>query len=274
MILIALLTLASFVEAPTTPIASFQQNTENEAMLDLMADKCRACHNPESYERKARRDLPDASDLRYLAEEFVAPGDLEMSDLWLTLEDNLMPPSDCTVPALTAVERAVVSDWIMSLAKPGAMESLPGGEGPVKLSWVEWVSHHHSAVVHFPIALLLGALLAYLLGEAAAMAFCLRWGAISVLPAVVLGLLNIGYSNMGGADVERHRLLGFVLSGVALLTWWLHEKRMAAQSHAGAKSSLSKSLLMALLVIAALLIALGHTGGPLVFGDAYFRIPL
>ncbi|MBT3339688.1 MAG: hypothetical protein HOM34_06995 [Planctomycetes bacterium] len=266
MILIALLTLASVVEAPTTDIACFQQSAENEAMLHLMADKCRVCHNPESYDRKARRDLPDASDLRYLAEEFVAPGDLEMSDLWLTLQDNLMPPSDCTVPPLTADERAVVRDWIMGLTEPGAMKALPGGQGPVKLSWVEWLSHHHSAVVHFPIALLLGALLAFLLGETAAMSFCLRWGVLSILPAIALGLLNKGYSGMGGNDVELHEQLGFALASLSALTWWLHQRWLGSPK--------ARHLIWPFLAIAAILFALGHTGGPLVFGEAYFRIPL
>jgi len=89
------------------------------AALEVLVGACLPCHHPESDDKKAVRDWPDALDLpaTLAAEDFVTPGDAEDSLLFLMVDDGDMPPEDWlgvdgTGGALSATQHAALRDWI------------------------------------------------------------------------------------------------------------------------------------------------------------------
>ena len=66
------------------------------AALEVLVDTCLPCHHPESSDKKAVRDWPDALDLpaTLATEDFVTPGDAEDSLVFLMVLDGDMPPED------------------------------------------------------------------------------------------------------------------------------------------------------------------------------------
>ena len=58
------------------------------AMREVVRAKCLSCHEPESEDRKARRDFDKAWDLREVADEWGDPFDPDFSPLWEVVEDG------------------------------------------------------------------------------------------------------------------------------------------------------------------------------------------
>lgn len=89
------------------------------AALEVLVDTCLPCHHPESPDKKAVRDWPDALDLpaTLAAEDFVTPGDAEDSLLFLMVIDGEMPPEDWagvdgSGPELSPEQTEALRDWI------------------------------------------------------------------------------------------------------------------------------------------------------------------
>jgi len=82
-------------------------------------DTCLPCHHPESADKKAVRDWPDALDLpaTLAAEDFVTPGDAEDSLVFLMVIDGDMPPEDWagvdgSGASLSAEQTEALRNWI------------------------------------------------------------------------------------------------------------------------------------------------------------------
>jgi uncharacterized membrane protein len=130
---------------------------------------------------------------------------------------------DADVPPLTPAELALVARWI-NLGAPGELSKKAGKLPVVAVSRepqpflkraLNWLGKFHPLTTHFPIALLLVAVLA----EATAwwlrrpewtllVRFLVVLGALSSIPAAVLGWLAMGYEGQLSTVYSLHKWLG------------------------------------------------------------------
>lgn len=161
-----------------------------------------------------------------------------------------------------------------SMGEPGSRDAAEQGEDSGASGPLEFIGRFHVLVVHFPIALLLGAALAELIGLISARSFwrsagwyCAILGALGAVAAAGLGWINAAYNNDQGMPtvLSLHRWLGTSTAVVAIA---------AVAVHLGAtrrNSPATRRFYVALLLLAALLVGItGHLGGTLVFGPRYF----
>ena len=79
----------------------------NQQVMPILSDKCFHCHGPDKEHREADLRL----DVREVAIEMgaIVPGDVKKSEFLVRLfhddPDELMPPAEATLGALTAKER-------------------------------------------------------------------------------------------------------------------------------------------------------------------------
>jgi uncharacterized membrane protein len=155
--------------------------------------------------------------------------------------------------------------------EPNGAAGSPSSEAPPVL---ELAGKLHPALIHFPIAWLLLALLFELLVFGAGLVslepagrLTLTVAALSTLPAVITGLLRASAvaSRPGAMElIGVHRLLAFsVLAlsvGLAVLRLWRH----------GRISGAARILYLGLVsTAAALVLATGHQGGKISFGESF-----
>jgi uncharacterized membrane protein len=253
------------------------------AAEDVLTRRCVPCHAPGSEEEKALRDWDCADDLAatLAVEQLIVPGDPEDSDLFLTVDEGDMPPEDWEGGPCTPEEVEALGAWISAgapLPAPAvgqAPEPKPPGAPPTpaprRNPWLKWLGKLHPVVVHFPIALLVIALLADLLGRRPAARFCLGFGALGALAAAGLGWLA-GESTPGtkADQLFLHRWSGIAVAALALVTWALYQRR----TREGGPSEGHPGWVRWLLVALALSVSLaGHWGGELSWGEGYLTPP-
>lgn len=138
-----------------------------------------------------------------------------------------------------------------------------------------WLGKFHPAAVHFPIALLLAAAAAEILSMRYrpeffqnAARFSLWGGALGALGAASLGWLYGGFRLIDEESLMIvHRWNGTGLTGVALLTLWLNERRIRRNvSQRGGYRT-------ALFVTAVLVGLNGFLGGLMVYGPEQHQWP-
>jgi len=92
----------------------------------ILSKKCYQCHGPDEGHRKGdlRLDKPDAVDGPFADHDgyqAIVPGDVEKSDIWYRIttddEDDLMPPEESNLVALTDREKSLLKQWIEEGAK-------------------------------------------------------------------------------------------------------------------------------------------------------------
>ncbi len=190
---------------------------------------------------------------------------------------------------MTEVEKEMIRRWIAAGAaapagRPSADEILEWAEpGESRLSEprplssakriLRWVGRFHILLIHFPIALLMVAVVGELWSVRrdkqalrTAVRFCVFLGAIAGVGAVTLGWLHADAGGYGAGSPQilaQHRWLGTAAGlwavGVALLS--------EVESRRGRRSQLFRLLLCA----GALLVgAAAHLGGILVHGETFF----
>jgi uncharacterized membrane protein len=105
-------------EASSTRTVSEDEVRYGRDIRPILSDRCFVCHGPDASTRKA--------DLRLDSLEFamadlgdyqaIVPGDLEASELWYRInaedQDEVMPPPDSKVHALTDAEKGLLRRWI------------------------------------------------------------------------------------------------------------------------------------------------------------------
>lgn len=131
---------------------------------------------------------------------------------------------------------------------------------PAAPGWKERLGRFHVTVVHFPIALLIVAAFAELLGRREVARFCLGLGALAASVAAGLGLIAEDYASYPTMTeiVFLHRWLGIATAIAAIAAWWLSRS---------ADDPRRRTIYRTLLFLAALLVAItGHHGGSLIFG--------
>jgi len=133
----------------------------------------------------------------------------------------------------------------------------------------------HPLVVHFPIALLLGAVLAELISWVGRYEkfdivgrFCLWLGVFGAVAAAPLGWLAAMHANYPQLEriLEWHRWSGTSVATLAILTLIVSEV-----SHRK-KRKILKMLYRGLLLLVAILVGMSsHFGATLIYGPDYFR---
>ncbi len=86
----------------------------NQEVMPILSDKCFHCHGPDKEHREADLRL----DVREVAIEMgaIVPGDIKKSEFLVRLfhddPDELMPPAEAKLGALTAKEKNILKRWI------------------------------------------------------------------------------------------------------------------------------------------------------------------
>ncbi|MCA9001933.1 MAG: hypothetical protein KDB61_08425, partial [Planctomycetes bacterium] len=121
----------------------------------MLVARCADCHSPESTDRKARRALEDVGDLAAMVGESIEPGEPLMSDVYVTILDGEMPPSDSDVAPPSEQELALLHAWIMA----GAPTEQVPKDGPAStdpeepIPWPRYLARSHPIWIHFPLGL-------------------------------------------------------------------------------------------------------------------------
>ena len=264
---------------PRPPAGAQDPEARPAAVARLLAERCSECHSPGSDEPKATKHWPDARDLAGTLRDtdLVVAGEPDDSDLFLAVSFEDMPPPDSGVAPLSEQELALIEAWIRDgAALPAPEDSTDAaasqGSDRAPSGWLQspplrWVSHFHPMVVHFPVALLVAALLAELLARLsgsvqlrATATFCLALGTLAALPSAGLGWLLAANTSHHGSELLYHRWLGVSTAVLPLLVLWLGSVR-------------PRHRLLMLLVLAGLVGATGHTGSMLVYGASWLEWP-
>lgn len=262
-------------------------------VLALLESRCSGCHAPDSEEPKAKRDWDGAHDLAATREQLVEPGAPDLSDLWLVIDEDEMPPPDSEALPLTLEERALLHDWIASGAPLGAFGagaldettdspsmSSPGTRWDAKSApgakVRRWVARFHPSIVHFPIALLLAAALAELLvllgarGLQPAVRFCVLLGTLGALTAASVGWLAGEFAlQTKEPHLTWHRWLGVTTAVLALVLLLASEARVR---QAGPSPWTARTRWLLLLTAVAVSVT-GHLGGILTHGVDALSLP-
>jgi hypothetical protein len=240
----------------------------------VFESKCASCHGPQL--AKPRAGFGFVLDLKRLAEdaEKVVPSKPDDSGLWQQIQNDEMPPPNAPTGPLTAREKEVIRAWIAAGAPSGeAAAGEPARERPaLPIAWRTflWVGKLHLLMVHFPIALLVAALLAESWSlwkrqcePAPVVRFCVALAAVTAVTAAALGWLYAlgGYGTT--SLLPWHRWLG-----TAAAAWSV---AIAASSELdarrGARSAATRALLLAGVVLVGVT---AHLGGLMVHGRDFY----
>ena len=145
-----------------------------------------------------------------------------------------------TMPTAGHDHRGAVADMAM-----GDAAQLTPAERRARMGVLErtsdWLGRWHTLVVHFPIALLLVALLLEVWAMirrkevvASATRVLIAFGALGAVAAAGLGWLAMGFDITQDDFIHRsHRIVGTAIPLLALTTWWARERFAAAESRRG-----------------------------------------
>lgn len=256
------------------------------AVFELFEAKCNDCHGAQLAKPKGKFGY--TMDLKRIAanEDYVVAGDPEKSELFRLVNEDEMPGKDSEHGVATAAEKLALRQWIQIGAPatlPPALAArqtellsshTPEPEKPkAGRTFVEhltgWLGSFHAASTHFPIALLVVAVLSEMLGWwtrketwLTCTRFLLVLGAASAVGTATLGWLN-AYAGVS-AVYKFHQWLGTGTAVWAVLTAGsavLFECREGTPERARMRG--------ALFIGAALVGLTGFLGGAVVYGLDY-----
>ncbi len=235
--LAGLSTQAAPPKTPSKPPGKDEKLRLAGEVFKIFEAKCADCHG--SHLPKPKGKFGYVLDLKRVAEnsEYVTRGDPAKSEIYLMVKNDEMPGEDADVPALTPEEKKAVEAWVLAGAPHDLPPAVaPGAAAPEKKAesnvtflrrTANWLGKFHPLSTHFPVALLLTAVLAE------ALAWWLRrdeWmllvrflvvlGALSSVPTSVLGWLA-DFPTLSGSELATvyrfHQILGTATSAWALV---------------------------------------------------------
>ena len=280
LLLSAVLTMAgaSVVAAPAKAPSKDERLRLAAEVSRIFEAKCADCHG--SHLPKPKGKFGYVLDLKRVAAnpEFVVRGNPEKSELYVLVRNEEMPGEDTDVPPLTAEEKKTVEAWVLA----GAPHDLPAGFSTANIAsekkpeakqtflrrLANWMGKFHPVSTHFPVALLMTAVVA----EALAwwlkrdewmllVRFLTVLGALSSVPTVVLGWLA-DFPLLSGSELTTiyrfHQILG-----TATCVWALVCAVLVCLSECEEGSVARRRFRGALLLGAFLIGVVGFLGGVL-----------
>jgi len=241
--LIALLLLAPASRAAQEP-ATEDALMATTAVFELFESKCNDCHGAQLARPKGKFGY--TMDLKRVAanEDYIVPGNPEKSELFRLVNEDEMPGKETKEGPATAAEKLALHRWILAGAptalppklaeRQAELLSAKTSEDPAAkpaakptqsflAKALAWVGRFHAASTHFPVALLMVALLSEVLAwvtKKESWLSCTRFlivlGALSAVNTATLGWLN-DYS--GVSEVYKiHKWLGTATAIWALIS--------------------------------------------------------
>jgi uncharacterized membrane protein len=243
--------------------------------MAVFATKCAACHGPDLPKPKGRFGY--VLDLARVAgnREMVVPFVPDESELWELVRRGEMPPAHSPSGPLTAEQKELIRAWIAAGAPvdvppperqdhekspeemASAVKRILGRLGPL-----------HILVIHFPIALLIAAVVAELWSAwrgdrtpAPTVRFCVLLGAASAVVAAALGWLHATH---GYGATMPHVLTLHAWSGTLAAAWAVGTVSFSEWDERRRVRSL---WFRAWLIVGSVLVVIAsHFGGTLVHG--------
>ena len=278
--LLVLLALAVSMRAAESPAPKEEQLKIAQRVRDIFEAKCLDCHGPELPRPKGKFGY--VLDLQRMANnpDYVVRGEPEQSELYKLVFSDEMPGEDAPVPPLTAEEKEIVKRWV-EIGAPGDLpsgaEAVPAVTAeaekaePVWQRALRWVGKLHPVSTHFPVGLMLAAVLAEGLAWWTrretwlhTVRFLVAIAALGGLGAAGLGWVNAyfsSYSKEVGALLWWHRWLG---TGTAL---WAAVCAVLAFIEACPEGSKARQRFRGALLLGGALVGLsGFLGSALIYG--------
>ena len=250
---------------------------------EIFEAKCIDCHGPELPRPKGKFGY--VLDLKRMADnpEYVTRGNPDKSELYNMVKSDEMPGEDANVPPLTADEKEIVRRWI-ELNAPDAPQAAPDhpvssvtvatdprGPRPFWKKALEWIGRFHPVSTHFPVALMLVAVVAEGLAWwtrreswLQTVRFLVVLSAFGAIATGVLGWINANfssYSKESGALLWWHRWLG---TGTAI---WIIICAVLIVIHECQEGSKERQRFRGALLLGAALVGLsGFLGSALIYG--------
>jgi uncharacterized membrane protein len=264
--------------APAKPPGKEEKLRLAGEVFRIFEAKCADCHG--THLPKPKGKFGYVLDLKRLAgnSDYIVRGEPGKSELFQMVKNDEMPGDDADVPPLTAEEKKTLEAWVLI----GAPHELPPKFSPTaaqtekkpeaKLSFIRrfanWLGKFHPVSTHFPVALLMAAVLA----EALAwwlkrdewmllVRFMVVLGALTCVPTVVLGWLA-DFPIVSGSELSTIYRFHQVL-GTATCAWALVCAVLVCIAECEEGSMARRRFRGALLLGAFLIATVGFLGGAL-----------
>jgi uncharacterized membrane protein len=278
-----LLTLLFYLVATESPAAAVSEEGTQLAgrVREIFEAKCLDCHGPELPRPKGKFGY--VLDLKRMADnpDYVERGNPEKSELYQMIVSDEMPGEDANVPPLTSEEKEIVKRWIELNAPAAAAPAERPAPTPVVVEeevrrpfWkrvLRWLGQFHPVTTHFPVALMMVAVLAEALGWwtrrpswLETVRFLVIIAALGAVAAGALGWMNAyfsSYSKTPGSLLWWHRWLG---TGTSI--WVLICAALVVMNKCEEGSKERQRFRGALLLGAALVSISGFLGSALIYG--------
>lgn len=259
---------------------------------EIFVAKCADCHGPDVPRPKGKFGY--VLDLKRLAvnPEYIVHGQPALSDLYKMIRDDDMPGEDAQVPSLTSVEKEAVRRWIELGAPEPAGTVAPKGvvlpavpdpaaKPKVKMpTWqraLRWIGRFHPVSTHFPVALMLVAVLAeglaWWTGRDSwqhTVRFLVILAGLCAVATGVLGWINASFTNYVGQNatiLTWHRWLG-----TATAVWAVVCAALAVMHECREGTPARQRFRGALLAGAVLVSVTGFLGSALVYGLDHYAL--
>lgn len=259
---------------------------------EIFVAKCADCHGPDVPRPKGKFGY--VLDLKRVAAnpEYIVHGQPALSDLYKMIRDDEMPGEDAKVPVLTSAEKETVRRWIelgapepATTAGPMApavtavavVAAEPKAKMPPWKRTLRWIGRFHPVSTHFPVALMLVAVLAeglaWWTGRASwqqTVRFLVIVAGLAALATASLGWINASFTNYVGqnaAILTWHRWLG-----TATAIWAVVCAALVAMGECREGTPERRRLRGALLAGAALVSVTGFFGSALIYGLDHYAL--
>jgi len=271
------------VGAAEQPATADEKLRVTAEVYRIFEAKCADCHG--SHLPKPKGKFGYVLDLLRVGKnpKFIEPGNPKDSELFQMVKSNEMPGEDADVPPLTPEEKKTVERWVL-IGAPGDLPSqFAAGHTPVATTkpmeavapfftrLLNWLGKFHPVTTHFPVALLLVAVLAELFAWwmrrsewTLFVRFLVVLGALSSIPTATLGWLA-NYPTVSGSQLALIYRIHQIL-GTATALWAIVCAVLICSAECEEGSIERKRFRGALLLGAALVSVVGFLGGALAAG--------
>jgi uncharacterized membrane protein len=286
------LLFGSLLEAASAVSGGEVQNKDallaSAAVFELLEAKCNDCHG--AHLAKPKGKFGYTMDLKRIAanEEYIVPGDPDKSEFFRLVNEDEMPGKDSEHGVATTAEKLALKQWIQIgapstlpdalaerqkelLASQAPEPEKPKAERSFLQHFTAWLGSFHSASTHFPVALLMVAVLSEILGWwtrketwLTCTRFLLLVGSASAVGTATLGWFN-AYTGISTV-YKFHQWMG---TGTAV---WAVLSAGCAVFFECREGSPERARMRGALFLGAALVAItGFLGGAIVYGLDYHK---